>query len=280
MQRFRPSRLALALLLVALVPAILPASEKPPGELREVGDMTMHVQIRGEGQPLLLLHGFTGAGSNWDLLFPEPPPGFRLIIPDLRGHGWSTNPSPSYTHGQAARDVLALLDQLGIESYCAIGFSGGAMALLHMASLQPQRIEAMVLTSSTTHYPESARQIMASLTAEGRSEADWATMRSMHSRGDQQILALWRQGHAFRNDHEDMSFSAADLAKIRPATLLIHGDRDPLFPPEIALAMYRQLPDAYLWLLPNSGHETIFAIDPKFFRANALGFLQSALESR
>ena len=138
----------------------------------------------------------------------------------------------------------------------------------------------MVLASSTTHYSDSARQIMASLTAEGRSEADWATMRSMHPRGDEQILTLWRQGHAFKDDHEDMSFTAEDLGKIPAPTLLIHGDRDPLFAPEIALAMYRQLPEAYLWILPNSGHETIFAIDPDFFRANAFSFLQGALESR
>ena len=57
------------------------------GHLSPVNDMEMYYETRGTGDPLLLLHGGGGVGSNWNLIFPEPPAGFQLVIPDLRGHG-------------------------------------------------------------------------------------------------------------------------------------------------------------------------------------------------
>src|SRR6185295_4051948 len=78
-----------------------PASAQSPGRLRAdphtsgelmpmavgEGAVALHHVERGEGRPLLLLHGFAGGGANWSLVFPEAPAGYRLIAPDLRGHG-------------------------------------------------------------------------------------------------------------------------------------------------------------------------------------------------
>ena len=85
----------------------------------------------GSGEPLLLLHGFTGSGDDWQHVFAEPLAGYRLIAPDLRGHGRSTNPSGQFTFADAARDIFALLDQLGIGRVSAIGMSAGANTLLN-----------------------------------------------------------------------------------------------------------------------------------------------------
>jgi pimeloyl-ACP methyl ester carboxylesterase len=72
-----------------------------------------------------------------------------LIVAELRGHGYSTNPTNTFTHKEAAGDVLLLLDKLGIDRFSAMGMSSGGMALLHMATSQPKRIDAMVLISAT-----------------------------------------------------------------------------------------------------------------------------------
>ena len=90
--------------------------------------MQMSYVDAGEGEPLLLLHGYTGASSDWAVYFDELAGQYRLIIPDLREHGRSTNPSGEYTQRQAARDVQALLDHLGIERFQAIGASGGEIS--------------------------------------------------------------------------------------------------------------------------------------------------------
>src|SRR6202035_1074738 len=83
--------------------------------------MRMYHERYGHGPPLLLLHGFSGASSDWASFVDQWSADYELILPDLRGHGRSTNPARQYTHRQAARDLLALLDRLGIASCKAIG---------------------------------------------------------------------------------------------------------------------------------------------------------------
>jgi pimeloyl-ACP methyl ester carboxylesterase len=78
----------------------------------------------------------------------------------LRGHGRSTNPSKEFTFRQLSLDVFSLLDHLGVERCKAIGLSMGAKTLLHLATQQPARVEAMVLLSAAPYFPEQARAIM------------------------------------------------------------------------------------------------------------------------
>ena len=139
----------------------------------------------GSGEPLLLLHGFTGSGDDWQHVFAEPLAGYRIIAPDLRGHGRSTNPSRQFTFSDVARDIFALLDQRGIGRVSAIGMSAGANTLLHMATQQPSRIGAMIHVSGTPRFPDQARAIMRTMTEESRSAADWTEMRRRHHQGDE-----------------------------------------------------------------------------------------------
>src|ERR1700752_4858731 len=105
--------------------------------------VSLHYDVHGEGEPLLFLHGGLGAGDNWRYIFAEPPAGYRLIAPDQRGHGASTNPSKVLTFRQIAADTFALLDHLQIDRVKAIGVSGGGIAPLHRATAQHDRIDAM-----------------------------------------------------------------------------------------------------------------------------------------
>jgi pimeloyl-ACP methyl ester carboxylesterase len=57
----------------------------------------MYYEVRGEGEPLLLLHGGMGIGNDWRHIFASDPDGYRVIVPDLRGHGRSTNPARRFT---------------------------------------------------------------------------------------------------------------------------------------------------------------------------------------
>src|SRR5215472_17305232 len=102
--------------------------------------ISLHYELRAEGPPLLLLHGGTGCHGDWAYAgreFFERE--HRLIIPDARGHGSSTNDQPTITHRQCALDTLALLDHLAIQRCKAVGVSMGGNILLHMATLQPER---------------------------------------------------------------------------------------------------------------------------------------------
>lgn len=245
------------------------------GQTVRVNGIELHHEEHGQGEPLLLLHGFTGCAGDWahagrEQLAQE----YRLIAPDARGHGRSTNPERTITHRQCALDTLALLDHLGIGRCKAIGMSMGGNTLLHMATLQPERIEAMVVVSATMYFPEQARKIMAASPVEEQPPEAWEMMRARHKLGDAQILALWEQQRAFKDSHDDMSFTPPSLSRITARTLIVYGDRDPLYPVEMAVEMYRAIPRSALWVVPNGGHGPIFLEAAEGFARAALAFLR------
>jgi len=243
------------------------------GGTEHINEMEMYYQVRGKGDPLVLLHGFTGSGSNWDGFISEFGHDYRLVIPDLRGHGRSTNPSMKFTFRQSALDVFGLLDKLGIKRFKAIGVSGGAKTILHMATQQPERVDAMVLVSAASYFPPQARAIMREMTPENRSEQEWQTMRQWHKHGDEQIKALWNQGNSFKDSFDDMNFTAPYLSTISARTLIVHGDSDPLYPASLALEMHAAIPGSHLWIVPNGGHGPIFGEMREQFIKTALAFL-------
>ena len=243
----------------------------------DVNGVRLFYRDSGTGEPLLLLHGFTGSGEDWAHVFSSTPPN-RVITPDLRGHGRSTNPSGTFRFADVAHDIFALLDHLGIDRVKAIGMSLGAKTLLHVATLQPARVSAMVIVSATPYFPEQARVAMSALTPERRSEAEWAQMRSWHVHGDEQILAIWRSMRQLKDSYTDMAFTPPLLSTISARTLVVHGDRDPLYPVRLAVEMYEAIPHAFLWVVPGSGHGPIFGPLSGPFRDAALSFLRDPVE--
>ncbi|HEX8027610.1 MAG TPA: alpha/beta hydrolase, partial [Vicinamibacterales bacterium] len=218
------------------------------------------------------LHGFTGTGDDWQHVFAEPLAGYRIIAPDLRGHGRSTNPGGRFTFAEVARDIFGLLDHLGIERVRAIGMSAGANTLLHMATQQPSRVERIIHVSGTPRFPDQARAIMRTMTEDGRSPEEWAEMRTRHQLGDDQIRALWRHAREFADDRADMDFDAASLAPITAKTMIVHGDRDPLYPVELAVELYRSIAAASLWVVPGGGHGPVFGEQAAPFVRTAAAF--------
>jgi pimeloyl-ACP methyl ester carboxylesterase len=237
----------------------------------------LHYQIEGEGEPLLLLHGGTGCHEDWayagrDHFLRE----YKLIKPDARGHGRSSNPVKAITHRQCAWDTLALLDHLGVERCRAIGLSMGGNILLHMAAMQPLRIDAMVVVSATMYFPTQAREIMRRvLTAETQPPEEWESMRQRHKLGDQQIAALWDWTRGMEHSYDDMNFTPPALSRILARTLIVYGDRDPLYPVEMAFEMYRAIPRSALWVLPDSGHGPVFLGAATHFAQASLAFLKN-----
>lgn len=241
-----------------------------------INGIEMHCEILGSGEPLVLLHGFTGSSGDWVHLFDLEALArdHRLILPDLRGHGRSDNPLGTITHRQCALDVAALLDHLGIGRFKALGVSLGGNTLLHMATRDPGRVEAMVLVGSPSYFPAQARAIMAAMTEETRTEEEWRSMRERHLHGDDQIRALWRQANAFKDSYDDMNFTPPLLSRIEARTLIVNGDRDPLYPVEIFVEMYRAIPRSSLWILPDGGHAPVFGAAREAFARAAIAFLR------
>jgi pimeloyl-ACP methyl ester carboxylesterase len=241
----------------------------------EVEGASLHVRERGEGAPLLLLHGLTGTGADWQHVFDLEALGarHRVVAPDARGHGRSTGAGGAFGFRRCAADVLAIMDALGIDRAAAIGMSLGAKTLLHVAAAAPARIESMVLVSATPRFPDATRAVFHAAAAAPHAEAEWTAMRAQHVHGDAQIAALWALPARLAEDAAQMHLGPEQLATIPARTLVVAGDRDPLYPVELAVELFRGLPHAYLYVVPGGGHGPIFAAEREAFAARALGFL-------
>lgn len=242
--------------------------------IQQINGFELHWEEHGEGEPLLWLHGGMGCGADWRYLFKDPPAGYRLIAPDLRGHGASTNPPGTFTFRQAAADVHALLDRLNLPSVKAIGLSGGGIVLLHMATSKPASIDSMVVVSAPPYFPEQARAAQRHFSEAALGAAEMERMRGRHKHGERQIQQLFAMVHAFADSVDDVNFTPPLLSRITASTLIVFGDRDPLYPVSLAFDLHHAIPRSFLWVVPNGPHGPIFGDGAAQFSTTAFAFLR------
>ncbi|MGH3439011.1 MAG: alpha/beta fold hydrolase, partial [Sciscionella sp.] len=148
----------------------------PPLHIHEFG--------RADGYPLLALHGVTGHGERWKALAENYLTEFRVIAPDLRGHGRS-DPHPPWTLEQHAADLLAVIEHYRLPSVAVLGHSFGGAVALYLARLAPQRVSKLMLLDPVIGVdPELALQraelpnpTFASRTEAARAQRyDWPTV--------------------------------------------------------------------------------------------------------
>ena len=99
-------------------------------------------------------------------------------------------------------------------------------------------------------------------------------MRQWHAHGDEQIRGLWRMMHAFKDSYDDLNFTPPRLSTISARVLIVHGDRDPLYPVGLAAELFGAIPRSNLWIVPNGGHGPIFGNLAPQFTETSLAFLR------
>jgi len=242
----------------------------------ELQDYRMHYEISGdpEGEPLLWLHGWSGTGQDWKYIFKEAPAGFRVIEPDLRGHGSSSGFHGVMSFRQLALDIFALLDHLGIPRLKAMGLSGGGIVLLHMATLDSGRIDSMILISASPYFPEEVRVVQRRFSLTTLSESELKSMRERCGSGPEQLDWVIEQAHNMAATYDDVNFTPPLLGTITARTLIVAGDRDPLSPARLAFEMRSAIPRSALWVVPNAGHGPVFGPSAARFAETAAAFLR------
>lgn len=105
-----------------------------------------HVALAGpaDGPPVMLVHGWPQNWWAWRGVIPALAGRFRVIVPDLRGHGWTEAPERGYEKEQLASDLLAVLDALGVERATWVGHDWGGWTGFLAAMLAPERLERML----------------------------------------------------------------------------------------------------------------------------------------
>ena len=230
-------------------------------ESTQVNGINLYFRSVGSGPPLVLVHGMTSAGRLWDPFIDDLSKNFRVIVPDMRGHGHSTNPSGHFRHVDVAQDLVELINHLGHSEVRAIGWSSGAIAILAMAIRHPELLKAAVLINGAHRFPDQTRDLLRSLDTELFVNSEpwyWNQVISWHPGGRSQLDELFGQLRAFGGSPKEGQYTAAQLAKITVPTMIVHGDRDVIFPVQLAFEMHAALPVSDLWVMPGVTHSAMF----------------------
>jgi len=129
--------------------------------------------MEGEGEPVLLIHGYTASGAlNWGFpgILRNLAQEYRVIMPDVRGHGKSEAPEDGKHGVEVVRDMVRLLDHLGVERAHVVGYSMGGMITIKLATMHPERMRS-ALVGGMGWIPAGSED------AEGFSERDGASER-------------------------------------------------------------------------------------------------------
>lgn len=266
-----PRRRLFCLLLVALC-ALLPGGVSADTRLARGNGVAIAYSDTGEGPPLVLIHGYGGCAATWEPFLAGLAKQYRVIAMELRGHGGSGDFEGPFLFEDSAGDLLALLDQLGLERVRAMGISAGGMTLLHAASRAPERFEAMAVIGAAHDFPEQAREIMRGTPGNLPPDVRQGFERCA-TRGAAQVDGLLRRFNGLKDNHDDIRLSPRELGAIQARTLVIHGDRDEFFPVAIPVEVYEAIPDARLWIVPGGDHVPIYGDNAAPFMATVLRFL-------
>lgn len=250
-------------LLVAAFLAVLPsvtAAQAQVVSLRsdsvQVDGTWIHYRTGGDGPPLLLLHGYTGAGVFWEPYLERLAGKYTTIVPDLPGHGRSgAGPNP-YRFDAVATQIHAFMDQLGIGRFRAAGYSGGGIVLLHMAAQAGARIESMVVMSAPHRLSRNDIVAFPAFADHPAQAKDYWLQ--VHPGGEAQVSELITAFHGLGDLVSEMTIPPAELARMETRTLIVIGDRDPLVPVQLAVEMYNAIPAAALWVIPSEGHSAMW----------------------
>lgn len=233
--------------------------------------ITLHYVEQGQGLPVVLLHGYPFSSAIWQIQQQNLSDHFRVIAPDLRGHGQSPAPEGVYEMETSARDVLALLDSLGVEKATIMGHSMGGYVTLALWRLAPERFIALgLIASQAIADSEDTRQgryktaekvfvdgskvvadamtlrLFAPSTPEDEPAVEQVRTLILNTRPSGIIGTL--KGMASRPDSTDL------LPEINVPVLIITGDKDQIIAPQKAEKMATAIPSAILVTIENAGH--------------------------
>lgn len=259
----------ITLVLVAIISGYSFGQRPNKTELVKVNGIDMYYEVYGEGEPLLLLHGWIQSSVFWSEYIPKYAQHFKVYAIDLRGHGRSSQVTPDFTIEKSSKDILSLLDYLQLKKVKAIGLSYGGLTLLKLASSNPGRIASMVLIGAWHDYNGGENSDdSTTFSYESLPSSFIDGLKEIHHHSESQIKALFDPNLDYQ-----IKLSVRELKAINTKTLIVHGDRDEILGIDPALALYENLPYSALWIVPNTGHIAITGSNQESFLRTSLQFL-------
>ncbi|HEX6386915.1 MAG TPA: 2-succinyl-6-hydroxy-2,4-cyclohexadiene-1-carboxylate synthase [Anaerolineae bacterium] len=262
-----------------------------------VSDASYYVEAGGSGEPLVLLHGFSGSASNWAIHIPAFTQRYRVIAIDILGHGRSDAPADParYRMENVAGDIAAVLAEVQAEPVHLLGYSIGGRLALYLAVTYPDLIQSLILESASPGLESSEER-------EQRRRQDEQLAAWIEQEGVEAFVQRWERLPLFASQQrlppsirdnlrrQRLQNSAKGLAnslrgmgtgaqpslwprlgELKIPVLLLAGEVDPKFV-AIGERMAATIPFVDLMIVPEAGH-TIHLERPELFDGMVLGWM-------
>lgn len=235
----------------------------------QLDGVSFYFAEHGAGEPLLLLHGLGSSGQDWELVAPRLAAHYRVVVPDVRGHGRSDKPPGEYGVPLFARDIAALCDRLGLTAVHVVGLSMGGMIAFELAVRRPGLVRSLVIVNSGPdmvprtlqfRFALGTRVLLARLL--GPRGMARILGPKLFPKPEQAELRRRLQERLGQNDPDAylratrglIGWTVIDrLHEITCPVLALASDRD-YTPPSLKEAYVARLKDARLELIRDSGH--------------------------
>jgi pimeloyl-ACP methyl ester carboxylesterase len=257
-------------------PAQATQADQRQGAYVDVNGARIFYQVAGQGTPLLLIHGFPLSGQLYQGQLAGLSSRFQVITPDLRGFGKSQTPDANASIEVYAKDMLALLDRLGIQTAIIGGHSMGGQITLEMYKQQPARFAGMLLIDTnptaasfvekgewqgyrqqganagvSSIVPIIEPQLLTGVTR-ALDSATSTTMMNILAEASLNGVLGGGQALATRPDYTSL------LGSIKVPTLVLVGLEDPVYAFPVSQATRAAIPNAQLAVILGASHASIF----------------------
>ncbi|MDP4276682.1 MAG: alpha/beta hydrolase [Bacteroidota bacterium] len=235
----------------AAVKSAIPYGNNPQaGHFYKIRGFNMYVEEYGAGKPLLLIHGNGGSIAAFDQNIPYFARKYRVIAADSRAQGKSVDPGDSLSFEMMADDEAALLHQLNIDSAYVIGWSDGGIVAIEMAIRHPDNVIRFAATGADICPDSTGQAIIPSSWTDEKRDYEASRQKTAMTPDEKRHWKL------LTLDWFQPAIPLSSLQSIRCPALIIGGDHD-LIKIEHTVLIYQSIPQAALWIVPNSGHATL-----------------------
>jgi pimeloyl-ACP methyl ester carboxylesterase len=225
------------------------------GKFYNIRGIKIYCEVYGSGKPLLMIHGNGGTIKSFENNIAYFSKKYKVIVADSRSQGKSVDEGDSLSFEMMADDEAALLDILHVKAAYVIGWSDGGITALLLAMRHPRKVIKLASTGANL-WPDSTAVI----------SSVWKRDLITYSLLKNKIFASFSEKNRkklFMLDWLQPNIPLSALQVIRCPSLIIAGDHDVITIQHTTL-IYENIPRAYLWIVPNSGHGTLIEHKDEF----------------
>ncbi|HMG09488.1 MAG TPA: alpha/beta hydrolase [Mucilaginibacter sp.] len=225
------------------------------GRYYNVRGIKLYTEVYGTGKPLLLIHGNGGSINAFASNIPYFAKKYKVIAVDSRAHGKSRDDRDSLSFEMMADDFAALMDTMHIDSAYVIGWSDGGINAIELAMRHPDKVIKLASTGANL-WPDST----------GIIPSYWKQEQIDYNAKKNTVFTTEKEKNdwkIFLLDWFQPNIKLSALKTIKCPSLIIAGDHD-LIPTEHTVLISQNIPKAYLWIVPNSGHPTLIEHSDEF----------------